>query len=204
MKIICVGRNYAAHAKELNNAVPETPLIFLKPETALLPRNHPFFYPEFSNDIHFETELVVRINRLGKHISVNHAHKYYNEIGIGIDFTARDIQKECKQKGLPWERAKSFDHSAPVGTKFMLLKDLPNPQKISFHLEKNGEIVQNGNSSDMIFSIDTIIAYVSTFLTLKIGDLIFTGTPEGVGPVQIGDRLEAFVENQRLLRVNVR
>ncbi len=204
MKIICVGRNYAAHAKELGNPVPETPVIFLKPETALLPRNHPFFYPEFSNDIHFEAELVVRIDRLGKHISLNHAHKYYNEVGIGIDFTARDIQQECKEKGLPWERAKSFDHSAPVSPKFLVLQELPDPQNISFHLLKNGDVVQNGKSRDMIFSINEIIAYVSTFLTLKIGDLIFTGTPPGVGPVQIGDRLEAFVENQRLLTVNVR
>lgn len=204
MKIICVGRNYAAHARELNNDVPEVPVIFLKPETALLPKNHPFFYPEFSKDIHFETELVVRINRLGKHISEKHAHKYYNEIGIGLDFTARDVQQECKAKGLPWERAKSFDHAAPVGRKFLHVNHLPDRHNISFHLLKNGEMVQQGKSGDMIFSIDRIIAEVSTFLTLKIGDLIFTGTPAGVGPIQIGDRLEGYVENQHLLTVNVR
>lgn len=204
MKIICVGRNYAAHAKELSNAVPDEPLIFLKPETALLPRNHPFFYPEFSSDVHFETELVVRINRLGKHISEKHARKYYNEIGLGIDFTARDVQQKCKEKGHPWEKAKAFDHSAPVGRKFIALSDLPDPLNIGFHLLKNGEEVQRGRSKDMLFSIDQIIAYVSTFLTLKIGDLIFTGTPEGVGPISIGDELEGFVENQSLLRVKVR
>lgn len=204
MKIICVGRNYAAHAKELNNAVPDSPLIFLKPETALLPRNHPFFYPEFSDDIQYETELVVRISRLGKHISEQHAHKYYHEIGVGIDFTARDIQQECKEKGLPWERAKAFDHSAPVGREFLKLSELSDPRNVSFHLLKNGELVQQGNSGDMIFSIDRIISYVSGFLTLKIGDLIFTGSPAGVGPVAIGDDLEAFVDNRPLLQVKVR
>jgi acylpyruvate hydrolase len=204
MKIICVGRNYAQHARELNNPVPDEPVIFLKPETALIPKGHPFFYPEFTKDLHYEVELVVRISRLGKHIAVNHAHKYYSEIGIGIDFTARDIQQECKAKGLPWEKAKGFDHSAPVSRKFLSLADLPNPQNISFHLNKNGETVQKGQSEDMLFSIEQIISYVSTFMTLKMGDLIFTGTPAGVGPVAIGDELEAFVENQSLLRVKVR
>lgn len=204
MKIICVGRNYVKHAKELNNAVPDAPIIFLKPETALIPRNHPFFYPEFSNEIHFETELVVRINRLGKHIAEQHAHKYYNEIGVGIDFTARDIQQQCKEKGHPWEKAKAFDHSAPVGNRFVPLEALNDRNNIRFHLLKNGEMVQQGSSSDMIFSIDRIIAYVSTFMTLKIGDLIFTGTPEGVGPVAIGDELEAFLEGESLLRLKIR
>lgn len=204
MKIICVGRNYAQHARELNNPLPEEPVIFLKPETALIPKGHPFFYPEFTNDLHFEAELVIRINRLGKHISENHAHKYYNEIGIGIDFTARDIQQQCKEKGLPWEKAKGFDHSAPVGRKFLDIDTLPNPKNIAFHLNINGETRQMGQSSDMLFSIEKIIAHVSTFMTLKMGDLIFTGTPAGVGPVQIGDELEAFVENQSLLRIKVR
>lgn len=204
MKIICVGRNYALHAEELKNAIPDEPVIFLKPETALLPKGHPFFYPEFSNDVHYEAELVLRINRLGKHISEKHAHKYYNEIGIGIDFTARDIQQKLKEKGLPWEKAKAFDHSAPVSRKLLAISDLPDPTNISFHLNKNGETVQQGQSADMLFSFDQVIAYVSTFLTLKIGDLIFTGTPAGVGPVKIGDELEAFVENQSMMRLKVR
>lgn len=204
MKIICVGRNYAEHARELNNDVPDSPIIFLKPETALIPRNHPFFYPEFSKDIHFETELVVRINRLGKHIGEKHAHKYYNEIGIGIDFTARDIQQQCKEKGHPWEVAKAFDHSAPVGERFVPIKELTNSNNIRFHLLKNGALVQQGSSADMIFSIDKIIAYVSSFMTLKMGDLIFTGTPKGVGPVAIGDELEAFLEDQSLLKLKIR
>lgn len=204
MKIICVGRNYAEHARELNNDVPDSPIIFLKPETALIPRNHPFFYPEFSKDIHFETELVVRINRLGKHIGEKHAHKYYNEIGIGIDFTARDIQQQCKEKGHPWEVAKAFDHSAPVGECFVPIKELTDSNNIRFHLLKNGALVQQGSSADMIFSIDKIIAYVSSFMTLKMGDLIFTGTPKGVGPVAIGDELEAFLEDQSLLKLKIR
>lgn len=204
MKIICVGRNYAEHARELNNDVPDAPIIFLKPETALIPRNHPFFYPEFSNDIHFETELVVRIDRLGKHIGEQHAHKYYHEIGIGIDFTARDIQQQCKENGHPWEIAKAFDHSAPVGNRFVPIKELADRNNIRFHLLKNGELVQQGSSVDMIFSIDNIIAYVSSFMTLKIGDLIFTGTPKGVGPVAIGDELEAFLEDESLLKLKIR
>lgn len=204
MKIICVGRNYAQHALELNNPVPQEPVIFLKPETALIPKGHPFFYPEFTKDLHYEVELVVRINRLGKHISEKHAHKYYNEIGIGIDFTARDIQQQCKEKGLPWEKAKGFDHSAPVSRKLLDINTFTNPKNIKFHLNVNGETKQEGQSADMLFSIEQIIAYVSTFMTLKMGDLIFTGTPAGVGPVQIGDELEAFVENQSMLRIKVR
>lgn len=204
MKIICVGRNYARHAEELKNAIPEEPVIFLKPETALLPKGHPFFYPEFSSDVHYEAELVLRINRLGKHISEKHAHKYYSEIGIGIDFTARDIQQKLKEKSLPWEKAKAFDHSAPVSRRLLTISDLPDPSNISFHLNKNGETVQQGQSSEMLFSFDQIIAYVSTFLTLKMGDLIFTGTPAGVGSVKIGDELEAFVENQSMMRLKVR
>lgn len=204
MKIICVGRNYASHAKELNNPVPQHPLIFLKPETALLPKKHPFFIPEFSNDIHYEVEIVVRISRLGKHIDVKHAHKYYQEIGIGIDFTARDIQERCKEKGQPWERAKAFDHSAPLCRKFLPVSRFESVQNIHFRLEKNGHTVQEGNSGDMIFSIDYLIADISKFMTLKIGDLIFTGTPSGVGPVAIGDHLEAFIENESLLKLDIR
>jgi len=204
MKIICVGRNYADHAKELNNPVPEFPLIFLKPETALLPKNNPFYIPEFTKDVHYEVELVIRINRLGKHISEKHAHSYFDEIGVGIDFTARDVQQRCKEAGHPWEIGKAFDHSAPVSSKFIKVSDLPDLNNINFHLTKNGETVQQGNSEQMIFSFARIIAYVSQYFTLKIGDLIFTGTPAGVGPVAIGDQLQAFVENQNLLKVNVR
>lgn len=204
MKIICVGRNYAKHARELNNPVPEQPIIFLKPETALIPKGHPFFYPNFTKDLHHEVELVVRINRVGKHIAAEHVHKYYDEIGIGVDFTARDVQQQCKEKGHPWERAKAFDHSAPVSRKYVKVSQLPNPEAIQFRLEKNGQTVQEGNSADMIFSIPQLIEDVSKFMTLKIGDLIFTGTPEGVGPVQVGDKLEAFLENQSLLKFDIR
>jgi acylpyruvate hydrolase len=204
MKIICVGRNYADHAKELNNPVPKFPILFLKPETALLPKNNPFYIPEFTKDVHYEVELVIRINRLGKHISEKHAHSYFDEIGVGIDFTARDVQQQCKEAGHPWEIGKAFDHSAPVSSKFIKVSDLPDLNNINFHLTKNGETVQQGNSEQMIFSFAQIIAYVSQYFTLKIGDLIFTGTPAGVGPVAIGDQLQAFVENQNLLKVNVR
>jgi acylpyruvate hydrolase len=204
MKIICIGRNYADHAKELNNPVPEFPIVFLKPETALLPKNNPFYIPEFTQDVHYEVELVIRINRVGKHIGEQHAHKYFNEIGVGIDFTARDVQQRCKQAGHPWEIGKAFDHSAPVSNKFLQLSDISDTENVHFHLTRNGETVQIGNSRDMIFSFSKIIAYVSSYFTLKIGDLIFTGTPAGVGPVAIGDQLDAYVENQRLLRVNVR
>ena len=193
MKIICIGRNYPAHAKELNNPVPKEPVVFLKPDTALLPKSMPFFYPSFSKDIHYEAELVVKIDRVGKNISQKFAHKYYSELSVGIDFTARDLQQECKEKGLPWERAKAFDGSAPVGRfigkdKFQTLSDL------NFSLKINGELKQQGNTGNMLFSIDAIIAYVSQFFTLKIGDLIFTGTPEGVGPIAINDSFEAFLE----------
>jgi len=204
MKIICIGRNYADHAKELNNPVPEFPVVFLKPETALLPKNNPFYIPEFTNDVHYEVELVVRINRVGKHIGEQHAHKYFDEIGVGIDFTARDVQQRCKQAGLPWEIGKAFDHSAPVSNKFLKISELSDKDNINFHLTRNGQTVQTGYSRDMIFNFSKIIAYVSTYFTLKIGDLIFTGTPAGVVPIAIGDQLDAFVENQRLLRVNVR
>lgn len=203
MKIICVGRNYSEHAKELNNPVNEQPVIFLKPETAQLQRRQPFFLPDFSNEIHHEAEIVVKICKLGKNISEKFAHKYYDEISIGIDFTARDLQSSQKAKGLPWEIAKAFDSSAPVGT-FMPKSEFESVQTIPFSLHKNGSTVQSGNTSDMIFSIDYVISYVSQFFTLKKGDLIFTGTPKGVGPVAKGDTLEGFIGEKQLLTVKVR
>lgn len=203
MKIICIGRNYIEHAKELNNPVPEKPVFFMKPDTALLQKRNPFFYPEFSKDIHFETELVLKICRNGRHIEERFAHKYYNEIGIGIDFTARDVQAECKKKGLPWEIAKAFDQSAPIG-KFLPKANFPDLQNISFSLKINGETKQLGNSGNMIFSFDRIIAYISKFITLKTGDLIFTGTPEGVGPTKIDDHFEVFIGEEKLLSFNVK
>jgi 2-keto-4-pentenoate hydratase/2-oxohepta-3-ene-1,7-dioic acid hydratase in catechol pathway len=203
MKIICVGRNYAEHAQELQNEVPRDPVLFLKPETAIiLPRN-PFFIPDFSEDVHYEAELVVRINRLGKHIPREFARKYYDQITVGIDFTARDLQAKLKEKGLPWEKAKAFDGSAAVG-RFVKLEALPDQQHIEFSLKQNGETRQEGNSAMMLFDIDQLIAYISTFFTLKIGDLIFTGTPAGVGKVVQNDRLEVFMFQEKLLSVNVK
>lgn len=204
MKIICVGRNYEAHAKELNNAVEESPVIFLKPETALIPNRQPFFYPAFSNDVHYETELVIKINKLGKHIEERFAHRYYNEISLGIDFTARDVQSQLKAKGLPWELAKGFDGSAPLGT-FVDKNSFHKPiQDLNFHMKLNGETKQEGKTSHMIFSVDKIISFVSSFFTLKIGDLIYTGTPAGVGPIQKGDHLEAWLEDVKVLSVKVK
>ncbi len=203
MKIICIGRNYIDHAKELNNPVPEKPVFFMKPDTALLLKHNPFFYPDFSNNVHYETELVVKIDRNGRHIEEKFAHKYYNEIGIGIDFTARDLQAEAKKKGLPWEIAKAFDQSAPVGN-FLPKSRFNDMSNINFSLRINGEIRQQGNSRDMIFTFDAIIAYVSQFVTLRTGDLIFTGTPKGVGPVNIEDHFEAFIEQEKLLAFNVK
>jgi len=203
MKIICIGRNYIEHAKELNNPVPKKPVFFMKPETALLQKRNPFFYPGFSKDVHYETELVLKVSKNGRHIEEKFAQKYYNKIGIGIDFTARDLQAECKKKGLPWEIAKAFDQSAPIG-KFLPKSDFPDLSNISFSLQINGETRQNGNSKNMIFNFDQIIAYVSQFVTLKVGDLIFTGTPEGVGPTKINDRFEAFIGDKKLLAFNVK
>lgn len=204
MKIICVGRNYAEHAKELKNEIPSEPVLFLKPETAILPKNHPFIYPGHTSDLHYELELVLRIKKLGKHIDAKFAHKYYDQIGLGIDFTARDVQKECKAKGLPWEKAKAFDHSAVLSRKFVKIGDLQNTSDIQFELVKNGESVQKGRSSDMIFDFAHLIAYISRYFTLKIGDLIFTGTPAGVGAVQKGDRLQGFLEGEKLLEINIK
>lgn len=203
MKIICIGRNYTEHAKELNNPVPAEPVFFMKPDSALLLNNKPFFHPDFSSDIHHEVEIVVRINRLGKHIEEQFAHRYYSEIGLGVDFTARDIQQKCKEKGLPWEIAKAFDQSAPLGN-FIDKSKLPDISAVNFELYKNETLVQKGNSSEMIFSIDKIIAYVSNYITLKIGDLIYTGTPSGVGPVKIGDKLKGILEGKQMFEFEVK
>lgn len=203
MKIICIGRNYAEHAKEMNAPVPTEPVFFLKPDTALLKDNQPFYYPDFSKEIHHEIELVLKITKNGKNIDEAFAHKYYDEIGIGIDFTARDIQAACKEKGLPWEKAKAFDNAAPLG-QFIDKKKIADLRNINFQLLINGKAVQQGNTKDLLFSFDTIIASVSKFITLKTGDLIYTGTPEGVGPVKIGDRLEGYLEKEKLLDFEIK
>ena len=203
MKIICIGRNYVNHAKELGSEIPKEPLFFLKPDTAIQPKGHPFFIPYFSEDIHYETELIVRINKIGKHIEERFAHKYYSQIGLGIDFTARDIQQECKEKGLPWEKAKGFDGSAQISKTFIEKSEL-ELDNIPFILEKNGEQVQKGNSKDMLFSFDKIISYISQFYTLKIGDLIYTGTPEGVGKVYPGDLLKGYIGEKEMFKVVVK
>ena len=203
MKIICIGSNYENHAKELENTIPKEPLFFLKPDTAIQPKGHPFFIPNFSKNIHYEIELVIKIDKSGKNIEEKFAHKYYSQIGLGIDFTARDIQEECKSKGLPWEKAKGFDGSAQISRKFIDKTKL-KLDNISFQLEKNGEIVQSGNSSYMIFNFDKIISYLSKFYSLKIGDLIYTGTPSGVGEVIAGDILKGFITNKEMLNVIVK
>ncbi len=203
MKIICIGRNYIDHAKELNNPVPKVPVFFMKPDTALIQKHNPFFYPEFSKDIHYETELVIKISKNGRHIEERFAHKYYDEIGIGLDLTARDLQSECKKKGLPWEIAKAFDNSAPVGS-FKKISEFEDLNNINFSLKVNGEQRQAGNSSDMIFNFNHIISYLSQFITLKLGDLIFTGTPVGVGPIKIDDHFEAFIENEKMLDLKIK
>ncbi len=204
MKIICIGRNYSEHAKELGNEAPKEPLFFLKPDSAILPKRVPFYIPEFTNDLHFEIELLVKINKVGKHIEERFANTYYDKIGLGIDFTARDLQQECKSKGLPWEKAKAFDGSAVIGKEFIDKSEFESVQDISFSLNKNGEQVQLGNSKDMIFTIDSIISYVSQFMTLKIGDVIYTGTPAGVGPVKIGDKLEGFIGDKQLISLDIK
>jgi acylpyruvate hydrolase len=203
MKIICIGRNYTEHARELNNPVPSKPVFFMKPDSALLINNNPFFLPDFSNEIHYEAEIVLKISRLGKNIQKQFAGRYYNSLGVGIDFTARDLQDACKKAGHPWEIAKAFDQSAAIG-RFIPLASVPDASAIKFRLDINGTTVQNGNTKEMIFSFNDIIAYVSTFVTLKTGDLIFTGTPAGVGPVKNGDHLVASVEGQILLDFNIR
>ena len=204
MKIICIGRNYAKHAEELNNPIPEEPVVFLKPDTAILLKKHPFFIPEHSNEVHHEIEVVVKINRLGKHIEARFAHKYYSEIALGIDFTARDVQAHCKEKGLPWEKAKAFDGSAAVSRFFPLETIGKDIQDINFHLNINGTTVQSGTTANMLFSVDEIISHVSKYFTLKTGDLIFTGTPAGVGRVEREDLLELFLEEERVFYFNVK
>lgn len=194
MKVICIGRNYSDHAKELNNPVPSKPMIFMKPPSALLVNNKPLYYPEFTKDLHYELELVVKICKNGRHVQPEFAHKYYEQVALGIDFTARDLQSECKKKGHPWEIAKGFDGSAPISD-FVSI-DKVNRNAIEFELQKNGALVQKGNTKDMIFSIDQIIVYVSKFFKLQMGDMIYTGTPAGVGPVVIGDKLEAFLHTK--------
>ena len=203
MKIICIGRNYLNHVKELNNQISNEPLFFLKPDTAIQPKSHPFFIPDFSDNIHYELELVLKISKNGKNIDERFSHKYYNEIGIGIDFTARDIQEECKKNGHPWEKAKGFDGSAQVSQKFINKNSL-DLNNISFKLKINQAVVQIGNSKDMIHSFDYIISYISKFYTLRAGDLIFTGTPSGVGQVKIGDKLEGYIVEEKMLTVNIK
>lgn len=198
MKIICIGRNYIEHVKELNNPLPDKPVFFMKPDSALVIRNRPFFYPDFSKEIHHEIEVVLKINRLGRSIQEAYALRYFSEIALGVDFTARDLQAECKAKGLPWEIAKGFDYSAPV-SKFFPVSMFNDIHDLNFHLELNGKVVQAGNTAKMIFSFEKIISYVSGFMTLKTGDLIFTGTPAGAGPVRIGDRLTAYLEKTRVM-----
>ena len=203
MKILAIGMNYPSHVKEMNNILSPELVIFSKPESALLFNNKPFFYPDFSADIQYETEIVVKIDRLGKNIARKFARRYYSEITVGIDFTARDLQKRCTEKGHPWEVAKAFDNSAPIG-RMVAKTNFSDIQNIHFHLDINGTTVQQGNTKDMIFSVDQIIEQVSKFFTLKTGDLIFTGTPHGVGPVKIGDRLQAYLENELVLDFKVK
>ena len=204
MKIICVGRNYTEHIAELKNERPEEPMLFLKPDTAILLKKQPFFIPSFSKDVHYEVEVLVRINRVGKHIQKKFAHKYYNEIGLGIDFTARDLQQKLKEKGLPWEKAKGFDGAAVIGEQWQNKSNYKNVDEINFNLQKNGEVVQKGSTSHMLWKIDELIAYISQFFTLKIGDIIFTGTPAGVGPVAIGDELIGFMEDEQFFSIQVK
>ncbi|QJD94706.1 fumarylacetoacetate hydrolase family protein [Mucilaginibacter robiniae] len=198
MKIIAIGRNYAEHAKELNNPVPTVPVIFMKPDTALLKDNKPFYLPEFSEDVHHEIELVLKISKEGKHIAEKYAADYFDEIGLGIDFTARDVQSRHKEKGLPWELAKAFDHSAPISN-FVPKSQFQDLCNLNLKLDVNGQTRQDGNTRDLSFSYEQIIAFVSRYITLKKGDLIFTGTPEGVAKVNIGDRLEGYLEGQKML-----
>lgn len=203
MKIICIGRNYADHAKEMKAELPSEPVFFMKPDTALLKDNEPFYYPEFTKDLHYECEVVVKISKVGKNIQEKFAHKYYEQVSLGIDFTARDLQSECKEKGLPWEKAKAFEHSAPLSNKF-IDKNTIDISHLGFDLKLNGNVVQNGNTADWIFHIDSIIAYISKFMTLKTGDLIFTGTPAGVGPVSIGDRLEGSIGTEKMFDFEIK
>ncbi|MGB5322227.1 fumarylacetoacetate hydrolase family protein [Lutimonas sp.] len=202
MKIICIGRNYTKHIEELDNEKPKEPVIFMKPDSAVLLKNNPFIIPPFSEDIHYEVEILVKINRIGKFIEQKYAHKYYDEIGLGIDFTARDLQSRLKEKGLPWEKAKAFDGSAVIG-KYVDKSNL-DLENIKFQLLKNGQVVQDGESSHMLWKIDELIAYVSQYFTLKIGDVIFTGTPAGVGQVQPNDELRGILEGKEMFQIKVK
>jgi 2-keto-4-pentenoate hydratase/2-oxohepta-3-ene-1,7-dioic acid hydratase in catechol pathway len=203
MKIICIGRNYASHIEELKNEKPSEPVVFLKPDSAILLKQHPFVIPEFSEDIHHEIEIIVKISKVGKYIEPKFAHKYYEEISVGIDFTARDLQARLKEKGLPWEKAKAFDGSAVIG-EFLPKSQFISLENITFELKNNSETVQKGNSDRMLWNIDELVSYVSQFFTLKIGDIIFTGTPEGVAAVKSDDVLEGFLEGQKLFRIQVK
>ena len=203
MKLICIGRNYTEHIKELENEKPTDPVVFLKPDTAILLKKHPFFIPDFSDDVHHEVEILVKINRVGKHIDRKFAHKYYKEIGLGIDFTARDLQSQLKAKGLPWEKAKAFDGAAVIG-KWLPVEDFKNVDDINFYLQKNDAIIQQGNTGLMLWKIDELIEYVSKYFTLKIGDIIFTGTPAGVGKVIENDKLKGFIEDKEMFSITVK
>ncbi|MBI6119889.1 fumarylacetoacetate hydrolase family protein [Salegentibacter maritimus] len=204
MKIICIGRNYTDHISELKNEKPEAPVIFLKPDTSILLKKQPFFIPDFSEEVHYEVEVLVKIKRVGKHIQEKFAHKYYDEVGLGIDFTARDLQQKLKEKGLPWEKAKAFDGAAVVGEKWLTKDSIADINMLNFSLEKNGETVQKGNTALMLWKIDELIAYISQFFTLKIGDIIFTGTPAGVGKVAVNDRLTGFIEEQQIFSIQTK
>ncbi|MDN3593412.1 fumarylacetoacetate hydrolase family protein [Zunongwangia endophytica] len=204
MKLICIGRNYTDHIAELENEKPVDPVVFQKPDTSILLKKQPFFIPDFSNDVHYEVEVLIKITRVGKHIQPKFAHKYYDEIGLGIDFTARDLQSQLKAKGLPWEKAKGFDGAAVIGEKWLDKNQFSDLNNINFSLKKNEEIVQNGNTSLMLWKIDEVISYISKFFTLKIGDIIFTGTPAGVGPVAPEDQLTGFIENEEMFSINIK
>lgn len=203
MKIIAIGQNYTEHNKELNSKHPTEPVVFMKPDSAILKNNKPFYLPDFSEDLHYETELIIKINRLGKHIAPNYAQRYFAEIGLGVDFTARDLQRRLKASGHPWEVAKAFDNSAVIGG-FLPVAELGDIHKIEFRLDLNGVTVQQGNSSEMIFPIEELIAYTSRFFTLKIGDILFTGTPAGVGPVKVGDRLEGYIFDKKMFDFKIK
>ncbi|MDO9634675.1 MAG: fumarylacetoacetate hydrolase family protein [Paludibacter sp.] len=203
MKILAIGQNYVEHNKELNSKNPTEPVVFMKPDSALLKNNKPFFIPDFSDELHYETELIIKINRLGKNIAAKYAKRYYAEIGLGVDFTARDVQRKLKANGHPWEICKAFDNSAVIGN-FIPVSEIENIQEIEFHLNINGQTVQTGNSKDMIFPIDELIAYTSKFFTLKIGDILFTGTPAGVGKVQVGDRLEGYLSQRKMFDFKIK
>ncbi|MCE1156060.1 MAG: fumarylacetoacetate hydrolase family protein [Bacteroidales bacterium] len=203
MKIIAIGQNYTEHNKELNSKHPTEPVVFMKPDSALLKNNKPFYLPDFSGDLHYETELIIKINRLGKNISPQFAHRYFAEIGLGVDFTARDLQRKLKNDGHPWEIAKAFDNSAVIGG-FLPVSELGDIHRIEFRLDLNGVTVQQGNSKDMIFPVEELIAHVSKFFTLKIGDLLFTGTPAGVGPVKVGDRLEGYIFDTKMFDFKIK